>query len=118
MADKICLMDKGKIVQLGTALDLLLKPKNEHVIQFLQNKQMTLLMKTITVNAIVPQLTKGQHHPDDIAMTTTTSIEKIMMTDLPLEAPISICENSAVVKNTSKQQILTAFYSYLKTIRA
>ena len=38
LADRICLMDKGKIVQVGTPTELLFKPANDFVKSFLMSK--------------------------------------------------------------------------------
>lgn len=44
LADRICLMDKGKIVQIGTPKQLLFEPKNDFVRDFLSNAYVQLLL--------------------------------------------------------------------------
>jgi len=47
LGDRICLMDAGKIVQQGTPTDLLFKPKNKFVRDFLQEQRLQLEFKAI-----------------------------------------------------------------------
>ncbi len=49
LADKICLMDKGKIVQVGTPTELLFKPANDFVKQFFNEQRLQLEYKTVTL---------------------------------------------------------------------
>ncbi len=54
LGDRICLMDQGKIVQAGTPAELLFKPKNKFVRDFLMDQRLQLEFKAIA--------TEG--HPD------------------------------------------------------
>src|ERR1700761_4827903 len=47
LGDRICLMDKGKIVQDGTPAELLFKPKNKFVRDFLHEQRLQLEFKAI-----------------------------------------------------------------------
>ncbi len=47
LGDRICLMDAGKIVQQGTPADLLFKPKNKFVGDFLKEQRLQLEFKAI-----------------------------------------------------------------------
>lgn len=49
LADRICLMDGGKIVQLGTPKDLLYKPANQFVQKFLDGQRLALEFKVVKV---------------------------------------------------------------------
>jgi osmoprotectant transport system ATP-binding protein len=52
LADRIALMDKGKIVQIGTPAELLFNPANDFVSNFLKEQHLQLEFKTITLNDI------------------------------------------------------------------
>ncbi len=56
MGDKILLMDKGKIVQSGTPVDLLFKPVNEFVSRFFEAQQMQLELNAVLLKDIWPHL--------------------------------------------------------------
>jgi osmoprotectant transport system ATP-binding protein len=47
LGDRICLMDKGQVVQIGTAKDLLTKPANEFVRCFFKEHHIVLEMQTL-----------------------------------------------------------------------
>ncbi|MFD0751093.1 ABC transporter ATP-binding protein [Mucilaginibacter calamicampi] len=47
LGDRVCLMDKGKIVQLGSPADLLFKPVNEFASTFLKDQRLLLEFKAI-----------------------------------------------------------------------
>jgi len=55
LGDRICLMDKGKIIQCGTPADLLFKPKNKFVRDFLKEQRLQLEFKALKA----PQHLKG-----------------------------------------------------------
>ena len=52
LADRICLMDKGKIVQTGTPTELLFKPANDFVRSFFNEQRLQLEYKTITLKIL------------------------------------------------------------------
>lgn len=52
LADRICLMDKGEVVQVGTPLELLYHPTNDFVRQFLDADRLVLAFKTITLSTL------------------------------------------------------------------
>ncbi|MDR3681670.1 MAG: ABC transporter ATP-binding protein [Flavipsychrobacter sp.] len=54
LGDRICLMDKGKIVQIGTVRDLLNKPANDFVRSFLDDQRLQLTFQTIKLAELWP----------------------------------------------------------------
>jgi len=50
--DKICLMDKGSIVQIGTPTELLFKPANDFIRNFLSHQRLLLEMKAVKLSHI------------------------------------------------------------------
>jgi len=67
LGDKICLMDKGKIVQIGTPSQLLFSPINEFVRAFLHQQHFQLELQSITINDVWTYLNNG-------SMTATKNI--------------------------------------------
>jgi len=49
LGDRICLMDKGKVVQNGTPAELLFNPVNDFVRGFLQEQRLSLELKSVTL---------------------------------------------------------------------
>jgi osmoprotectant transport system ATP-binding protein len=64
LGDKICLMDKGEIVQIGTPIELLFKPKNDFVKQFLEHQRLQLELNTISIKSIWNELTDANNKTD------------------------------------------------------
>lgn len=52
LADRICLMDKGKIVQAGAPTELLFKPANDFVQHFFNEQRLQLEYKTVTLKML------------------------------------------------------------------
>jgi osmoprotectant transport system ATP-binding protein len=52
LADKICLMNKGKIIQTGTPVELLFKPTNDFVKNFFNEQRLQLEYKTATLKIL------------------------------------------------------------------
>jgi osmoprotectant transport system ATP-binding protein len=56
LGDRICLMDAGNIVQQGTPTDLLFKPKNKFVRDFLEEQRLQLEFKSVLLNDVGQQI--------------------------------------------------------------
>jgi osmoprotectant transport system ATP-binding protein len=52
LADRICLMDKGKIIQTGTPIELLLKPADDFVKDFFNEQRLQLEYKSLTIKML------------------------------------------------------------------
>jgi len=52
LADKICLMDKGKIIQAGTLAELLFSPANDFVQKFFDEQRLQLEYKSVTLKML------------------------------------------------------------------
>ncbi len=61
LADQICVLDKGKIQQLGTPKDLLFRPANDFIKAFLAEKKLDLQIQLFTLSDVfqfLPQFVK------------------------------------------------------------
>ncbi|WP_179412144.1 ABC transporter ATP-binding protein [Mucilaginibacter sp. E4BP6] len=56
LGDRICLMDAGKIVQQGTPAELLFKPKNKFVSDFLQEQRLQLEFRSVLLGDIKQEI--------------------------------------------------------------
>lgn len=119
LGDRICLMDKGEIVQNGTPADLLFKPKNEFVKDFLEEQRLLLEFKTITVGSLWHFLPSNEEikevgpgilvgNKDNLwavlKRTTFLKPNRLHMVDL---------ENKEA-KTISFESLMSAFYQYQK----
>jgi osmoprotectant transport system ATP-binding protein len=54
LGDRICIMDKGKIMQVGSPTDLLFRPANDFVRSFLDEQRLQLELKAVNVSDLLP----------------------------------------------------------------
>lgn len=54
MGDRICLMDKGEIKQIGTPEDLLFHPANDFVADFFKEQRLQLELKSVLIAGLLP----------------------------------------------------------------
>jgi osmoprotectant transport system ATP-binding protein len=96
LGDRICLMDKGKIVQCGTPAELLFHPKNDFVSGFLKEQRLQLEFKAIKAPQPPPN---GGGVPD---MSLWTALEQFKYDDAKKE------------NQAEFEQLMSAFYQYKK----
>lgn len=114
LADRIALMDKGKIVQIGTPADLLFNPANDFVSDFLKEQHLQLEFKTITLNDI------WEHLPGVGKKTNTSqlsaqagvweALENFKFT--PRENLNVINQQNKEAKSITFDQLMAAFSKY------
>ncbi len=117
LGDRICLMDKGKIVQSGTPTQLLFQPVNDFVKGFLKEQRLQLEFKALRLNEITPPPSEGEVFdqsgtilPADASV--WTAIEQFKFTD----AEIILIKDKQNGRMTpmSFEQLMAAFYQYKK----
>lgn len=67
LGDRICLMDEGKVLQIGTPQELLEKPVNQKVTDFFEGQRLQLSLKTTGLDLLwdyfpVTKLNLENHH--------------------------------------------------------
>jgi osmoprotectant transport system ATP-binding protein len=116
LGDRICLMDKGKIVQDGTPAELLFKPHNDFVRGFLQEQRLQLEFKAIKLNNLWAWLPAPQPPQGGAEITSEMSfwngLEQFKF-NASETLNINHSENSEV-KSASFEQLMSAFYQYKK----
>ena len=66
LGDKICLMDEGKIKQIGTAKELIFSPQNDFVINFFQANRFQLELMVLTLMDIMDEITIKEYKGEAI----------------------------------------------------
>ncbi len=116
LGDRICLMDKGKIVQDGSPTELLLKPTNDFVAGFLKEQQLLLEFKTTKVLDLWALLNVS--HLSNIEPTVNADLDLWTLIELIKKQKIDTItiQNSAngEVKTLRFEAIMQAFYQYIK----
>ena len=115
LGDRICLMDKGRIVHTGTPAELLFKPANSFVKQFLKEQRLQLEFKAVTVMDVWDSL------PDNLSATETIGYNLSIWETL--EALTANNKQPLLVTNAANGQsktitfdaLMTAFFQYQTT---
>ena len=113
LGDRICLMDKGKIVQNGTPAELLFKPENDFVRDFLKDQRLQLEFKAIKLKDLVATEDVFELHGESLA--ADVSLWHV------LEGfKFSKTENLHIIDQNKKktdlgfEDLMSAFYQYKK----
>jgi osmoprotectant transport system ATP-binding protein len=113
LGDRICLMDKGKIVQCGTPADLLFKPAATFVKDFLKEQRLQLEFKALRLLDVWDWLPASKKEKGKSNLTSGAglweSLEEFKFTD---EEEISISHQNNEVKTVGFEQLMSAFYQY------
>ncbi|MFI5137017.1 MAG: ABC transporter ATP-binding protein [Sphingobacteriales bacterium] len=115
LGDRICLMDKGKIIQDGTPSELLFKPHNDFVRRFLQEQRLQLefkAVKLIDVWELLPdsyKRTKTSAFPAGTDLWTTLESFKFGKAET-----INVQKDEDSIKAVGFEQLMSAFYQYKK----
>jgi len=115
MGDRICLMDKGRIVQTGTPAELLFKPANEFVKEFLKEQRLPLEFKAVKLADIWDVLPDSLFKAEsidfnlnvwEILETLTSNSKQPLSTTNP---------TNGQTKTVTFESLMTAFYQYQTT---
>jgi osmoprotectant transport system ATP-binding protein len=116
LGDRICLMDKGKVIQDDTPAGLLFKPQNDFVRGFLKEQRLHLEFKAIKLFDIWKWLPELQKEIKVQALSSDadvwTGLEHFKF-DASETVNIRHKENNEV-KTASFEQLMSAFYQYKK----
>jgi len=115
LGDEICLMDSGRIVQKGTAQELLFQPKHDFVRIFFKEQQLPLELRTVTLAALWQFLPSG--NGTGIAATVSAGeplwrvLEQLIVNG---NTEISIKNEANEIKNAGYSELMHAFAQYRK----
>lgn len=114
MADIICLMDKGKLVQMGKPTDLLFNPVNAFVKNFFNDQRFLLGLQSLTINDVWHQLEEA-HTGDnasavDSASTLLNVLEQLSSNNNSITNYVAT--NGSGSKSITLPAILTAFSEF------
>lgn len=115
LGDRICLMDKGKIQQVGTAAELLLHPGNNFVRDFFASNKFQLLLGALKIKDILPAIPRLEpYHPDGEAMLSSDAdileaIERLSVLKAKERTIVISEENSGQYYRLGIGELLDAF---------
>ena len=112
LADRICLMDRGKIIQIGTPKELLFKPVNKFAKDFLAGEKLSLAFKAVSLEDLWDFLpTSDTQTPNAIPSTESMwdTMEK-----LQTQTSVEVKNKSGSYKNIDFDKLTAAFSLYQK----
>ncbi len=116
LGDRVCLMDKGKIVQIGKATDLLFNPVNDFVRSFLKEQYFQLELENISIKDVWALLPKAIDGTDEKVFSPDNSLWNVLKT---VSAGQPGARRYVSVDNNGKKQIdiasLMAAYTLYKS---
>jgi osmoprotectant transport system ATP-binding protein len=115
LGDRICLMDKGKIMQIGTPEELLNKPQNEFVQNFLNDQRLQLAFQTIKLAALWVYISGVDSNDTELPMhadaTVWVAMQRLNDTKEDITLTISHKEET---KSVTWQGLMQAYNRYKK----
>ncbi len=116
LGDKICLMDRGKIQQIGTARELIFSPENDFTKSFFQANRFQLELKVTKLKDLLPEIETRDINVEEVKVfnvdTNLLDVLEIMedasmrRSTLQIQDPESQSPNI----NTTCEDLLSAFY--------
>ncbi len=114
MADRICLMDAGKIKQIGTPAELLFKPADPFVASFLDDQRLQLELKAVSLNDLWEQHTSftgiklvPEISSESSVWETISLLQKNNLAQISIHQP-----KTNEWKQTSPQELMHAFFTH------
>jgi len=114
IGDRICLMDKGRIQQQGTAAELLFKPARDFVRSFFSGHYLQAALKTVKLRDIWYGF---DAEPGPVVMTSDYSIWDAMEKMGDKNAIYVADKNNGKVKRIDKDSLLRLFSEYTATLQ-
>ncbi|QEM13019.1 ABC transporter ATP-binding protein [Mucilaginibacter rubeus] len=113
LGDRICLMDKGKIIQSGTPAQLLFNPVNDFVKDFLKHQRLQLEFKAIKLTdlwELLPELNKeAKASSFNAGSNLWETLESFKFNN---GETVNISKDQNESKTVSFEQLMSAFYHY------
>jgi len=115
LADRICLMDKGRIVQTGTPVELLFKPTNGFVRQFFDEQRLQLEYKTVTLKMLWNFFNHVPDNPSAKEISADKNIWQALEFFSLSENETLIIKNDTQTKKINYASLMNAFNQYKKS---
>ena len=120
LGDRICLMDQGKIVQIGTPKELLFNPANEFVIKFLESQRLVLEFKSTSIKDIWEFLPESSGLVNKEISNNTLSVWsalELFSLNKIVEVQTFQDDNTQISKAINFSQLSLAFRNYQKRVK-
>ncbi|MCZ4222949.1 ABC transporter ATP-binding protein [Pedobacter rhodius] len=112
LADRICLMDKGQVMQVGTPKELLFNPANEFSRQFLDGQRLALEFKVIRVKDIWSNLPDGKNKTEKVLNPELSVWEAMEKLRSETVEELTFHDGKGIVKTLTFDDLTKAFNQY------
>jgi len=112
LGDRICLMDKGKIVQIGTPSELLFNPDDQFVGDFLKDQHLQLEFKAVKIKDIWSWLPVGKAVESGRSLSANTDVWTSLQSFGPNKTGHLAITYQHESKSVKFDQLMSAFYQY------
>lgn len=118
MGDQICLMNQGKIIQTGTASELLFHPANEFVSSFLSEQRFRLELENIRISDVLDYLPKAIAKTNEVNISTKTTLWQLLenFDKQSAQAINYVAGNDDGIKQIDSAKVMAAFSQYKKNL--
>ena len=119
LGDRICLMDKGKIVQMGKASDLLFNPSNDFVSSFIKEQHFQLELESILIKDVWSILPKAIDGTDEKLFSPEDNLWKVLET-ISAQKPNSarfVSTNNNDKKQIDIASLMAAYTQYKNSLK-
>jgi osmoprotectant transport system ATP-binding protein len=112
LGDRICLMDKGKIVQIGVPAELLFKPANDFVKDFLKEQRLQLEFKAVKIKDLWSWLPVAKGSASGQSLSINTDVWASMKSLGEGQSAHLNITHEHETKLVGFEQLMAAFYKY------
>lgn len=112
LADRICLMDKGEVVQIGTPKELLYQPVNDTVKHFLAGNRLVLEFKVVNIQDIWSYLTEEKVYEGEVETADLSIWEAMELLRNTDRSEFFVSSADKTIKSVNFQQLTTGFNQY------
>lgn len=118
LADRICLIDKGKIMQVGTPKELLFRPANDFVQQFFEQTHFQLSVTTTFLNDIWSYVNANEPNNSNIKLdfvpeTSLWKVIEVLTLNKKNDTQVNVqLKNDDQNKRATLEELMNAFVHY------
>jgi osmoprotectant transport system ATP-binding protein len=121
LGDRVCLMDKGQIIQIGTPAELLFSPANDFVRSFLQQQRLQLELQSVKVqdvwDMLLPVELKVRTEKEVSSQSSVWAALELLSADKTNSDLIYIARKNKQQKQLDIPSLMAAFAHYKTTLQ-
>lgn len=111
LADRICLMDKGEVVQIGTPKEILFQPANDFVKRFIEGEKLNLEFKVTTLADLWDNLPTDAGN-NFAELSSHSSVWEALETLRSLNKKVVIVDDNEQRKSIDTSSLISAFNQF------